>query len=647
MCGIAGVISVEQRQVEPAVRHMMQAMVHRGPDDSGYESFSLGSHGETGGATVGFGFRRLSILDLSAAGHQPMIHPQTGDCLIFNGEIYNFRWLRAKLESVGATVRSSGDTEVLLHALSTWGEEAIDQLDGMFAFAFYQAKSRRILLARDPLGIKPLYVAQTHRAFVFASEIRAVLASGLVSDDLDPAGVASYLAYGAPQDPHTIHREIRSMPAGTLQWISSDGVSVASSTVSRRYWKFPALIDPCDETTAVKTIQQQLNAAVRDQCVADVPMGVFLSGGIDSATLAATARSHLVPVRTFSVGFESSRGEDELSAAASTARTLGTQHSQTVLDNEWIMLQWHEWLQAADRPSIDGLNTYVVSGVVKDGGATVALSGLGADELFGGYSTFQSAMKAARMLAPLAFVPQRLRRAAATLAFAALPPGKRSKAIDLVSHGVSVLDMASALRRVTSDGVLQSLGLEAGPLGLSPDFHAAAAFEPFVESGRDSFHAISQAESFFYMANTILRDADVNSMAHSLEIRVPFLARWLVDYAASLPGSMKSPKDSMPKYLLRKATVSVLPPELFKRPKRGFTLPIGEWMFGPLRDECEASIESLADCPIFPGSSIRKTWAQYSHATQAGRMHWSRPMALVALGSYLKQRKATAARTGS
>jgi asparagine synthase (glutamine-hydrolysing) len=618
---------------------MMRAMVHRGPDDEGYEAFPVAATGSPGAGgpvsgMVGLGFRRLAILDLSPAGHQPMIHRETGDCLIFNGEIYNFRWLRAKLESLGVQVRSSGDTEVLLHALATWGEKAIDQLDGMFAFAFYHAKSRRVLLARDQFGIKPLYVAQTQRAFVFASEVRAVLASGLVPDDLDPAGIASFLAYGAPQDPLTVHRSIRSFPAGACEWIGSDAAGHAPSR-PRRYWKFPDPAEAIEEEAAVRTVQRQLNAAVRDQCISDVPLGVFLSGGIDSAALAAIARNHRAPVNTFSVGFESSGGEDELVAAAATARALGTHHQQTVLDDDWIQLQWKEWLHAADRPSIDGLNTFVVSGVVKNAGATVALSGIGADELFGGYPTFGRVAKLQRLLQPLGFVPRRVRRAAARVAFAPLPAGKRAKAIDLVSGGTSAVELTAHFRRLTSDGDMQALGFSANALGLTPQFLPPAAFEPFGEAGRDPFRAVSQAECFLYMANTLLRDADTNSMAHSLEIRVPFLARWFADHVGGLPGSVKAPRGAPAKYLLRKATGSVLPYDIFTRPKRGFSLPVGEWMFGPLRDECEAAIDTLSACPVLPSAAVRRLWEDYRGRRR--EMHWSRPLALVSLGNYVRQ----------
>jgi len=232
MCGIAGVVSRHPQQVEPAVRRMMHAMVHRGPDDEGFEWLPFGT--DASGLRAGFGFRRLSILDLSSAGHQPMVDVATGNCIVFNGEIYNFRDLRQRLEARGVTIRSSSDTEVLLHAVSVWGERALDEIDGMFAFAFYEASSRRILLGRDPLGIKPLYVGTTTGSLVFASEVRAVLASGLIPDELDPGGIASYLAYGSPQDPLTVHRSIRSFPAGSCCWIDAGVVDGGPLPTPRR-----------------------------------------------------------------------------------------------------------------------------------------------------------------------------------------------------------------------------------------------------------------------------------------------------------------------------------------------------------------------------------------------------------------------------
>ncbi|MFM7033682.1 MAG: asparagine synthase (glutamine-hydrolyzing) [Planctomycetia bacterium] len=631
MCGIAGVISSNPAAIEPAVRRMMRAMVHRGPDDDGYGQFPLA--GES--ASVGFGFRRLAILDLSPAGHQPMVDPATGNALIFNGEIYNFRDLRPRLEGLGCQFRSSGDTEVLLHALSAWGEQALDELDGMFAFAFYHAATRRVLLARDPLGIKPLYVARAANSIVFASEVRALLASGLVPSNLDPAGIAGFLAYGAPQDPLTVHAHVRSLPAATLEWVDASSLSGGLPS-RRRYWRFPAAGPACEDEAAVAQVRELLADSVSRQCVSDVPLGVFLSAGIDSATIAALAMQSQGAASTFAVGYDVPGIADETAAAAETAHFLGTRHFQTIVDGEWAIAQWTEWLKATDRPSIDGLNTYIVSGAVKDRDITVALSGLGADELFGGYPTFRRVPRLQRLLRLVAWLPRGLRRAAAAALLAPLPAGKRAKAIDLISSGTSAVELAALSRRVIGNGALRSLGLDARQLGLSPLYLAPEAHEAFGSGPADSFSAVSQAELSLYMGNTLLRDSDTNSMAHSLEIRVPFLGQRLVDTAAGMPGSVRMPTGALPKHLLRRAVADSLPQSVFTRPKTGFSLPFDEWMRGPLRDSCEAAIDTLANCPLFEAGAIRQTWDRFT--SRPGEVHWSRALALVVLGTYLGKR---------
>ncbi len=632
MCGIAGVIIADRRQVEPSVRAMMRTMFHRGPDDEGYEELVLG---ETNGTVpiVGFGFRRLAILDLSPTGHQPMINPATGDCLIFNGEIYNFSEIRANLEALGIEFRSSGDTEVLLKALSTWGESAIARLDGIFAIAFYEARNRRILLARDSLGIKPLYVARLQRGYVFASEVRAVLASGLVPDDIDPSGIASSIAYGTPQEPLSVHRAIRSMPAGTCQWIGGEVANGGPSLPARRYWKFPNAVEPFDEAEAVRGIRSRIDASVRDQCVSDVPMAVFLSSGIDSATVAAMARNHGRVVNTYSVGYASAHGEDESVPAAAIARFLGTHHHQLILDDDWIVAQWRQWLLRADRPCVDGFNTFLVSGAVKDAGATVALSGLGADELFGGYYTFSDTQRVQRIQRFFSWVPPRYRKVAAQLAFSRWPEPRRQRSIEMAFAGGAIADIVALLRRMTTDRDMATLGFNWQRLALSPSYLPPEASDPFIEVGQDPFRAISQAELFVYMNNTLLRDADANGMAHSLEIRVPFLARSIVDYVGAIPGSMHLPKEHPPKHLLREAVKTVLPPEVFTRPKRGFVLPIGDWMYDTLRDDCEAAIDKLATSGLLEASGVKSLWARYE--VQRAHTYYAFPLTLVALGNYL------------
>ena len=634
MCGICGVIGAVPGGVEPSVRAMMRAMVHRGPDDEGYAERPVGADG--GGMAAGFGFRRLAILDLTPAGHQPMVNPATGDLIIFNGEIYNFAWLRRRLEDKGVAFRSSGDTEVLLAALSTWGDAAIADLDGMFALAFYEARTRRILLARDHVGIKPLYVSRPRGALVFASEVRAVLASGLVSADLSPAGIAAYLAYGAPQDPLTIHRDITSFPSGSFAWVDAATVDRAAPLAPRRYWSFPAAdVAAGSEAGAVETVRFQLDNAVRDQSVAEVPLGLFLSGGIDSAILAALARRRSDVVHTYSVGFEARRATDELEAAAATAAAVGTIHAETVVTDAARLRRWQEWLAALDRPSIDGLNTFIVSRAVKDAGVTVALSGLGADELFGGYPQFRSVPRLYRMLGPITVLPSSLRYTAASVAFAPLRVSRRDRAIDLVANAHSPLDVLLRIRRVCTDADLAALGLRAADLGLCDQFLPPEEYHAIADrASGDVFHTIAHAECSLYMGNTTLRDSDTNSMAHSLEVRVPYLARPLVDYAARLPGATLMPDAARTKHLLRMAGRGLVPDDVFTRPKTGFSLPIGEWMFGELREQCAAAVETVAACPLLEAEGARSMWrffTDHPHLTDL----WFRPLALVALGSYI------------
>lgn len=607
-------------------------MVHRGPDDEGYEELPLGHAADA--PVAGFGFRRLAILDLSPLGHQPMVDGRTGDAIVFNGEIYNFVDLRARLRAEGHEIRSTGDTEVLLRALSVWGERALDELDGMFALGFYHAATRRVLLARDPQGIKPLYVARLPGAILFASEVRALLASGAVPSDLDPAGIASYLAYGAPQDPLTIHRAIRSLPAGSCEWLDA-GSLAGRAARPRRYWRFPDAAAPAEpETAVVDRVRSLLEDAVRQQCVADVSLGVFLSGGIDSASMAALAARSQGLVDTFAVGHQVAGGDDETAAAAETAGFLGTRHFQTVVDDHWVLLQWSEWLKAADRPSIDGLNTYIVSGAVSDRGINVALSGLGADELFGGYPTFFCVPRLRQAMRAISWIPRRLRRTAAASLLAWLPAGKRAKLVDLLSNGSSAIELTALRRRALGDEMLRTLGFQSQGLGLSPIFLPTEAYDAFTPT-RDSFAAIAEAEASLYMGNTLLRDSDTNSMAHSLELRVPFLGRRIFDFVSSLPGSIRAPQGSPPKHLLRRALADRLPRSVFDRPKKGFGLPLDDWMFGPLRDQCEAAVEAVASCSLMNEITVRRTWKYFfEHRKQ---IHWSRPLTLIALGSYLGQ----------
>ena len=630
MCGICGVIGGDRNEVEPAVRRMMAATVHRGPDDEGYEELELGDGDQ--GPVAGFGFRRLAILDLTAAGHQPMFNSATGDCLIFNGEIYNFKSLRAELQLRGILFRGTSDSEVLLQALSTWGEAALEKLQGMYAFAFYEAKTRRVLLARDPLGIKPLYYAALHDRLVFASEIRALRASGVVPDDLDLGGIAGMLAYGAVQSPRTLYERIRSLPAGTSQWLNSRGPLAHQSLTPRRYWNFPThqrtAIDPA---TAAANVRQLLHHAVLRHLVADVPVGVFLSAGVDSTIIASFAREYTPQVTAFTVGFRALHGEDEVAAASATAKTLGIKHVAVELDAADTPAKWRDWITAMDSPSVDGFNTYVVSQRLAAEGVVVGLSGLGADELFGGYATFSRARRWSRLLRAMPFIPRGMRAGVIRkLGEFDGRSGAVEKLADLVAGDDSVAGVALALRRTLPNRSLAALGLTPGSLGLHANYLDTGAVAGVTLDG-DAFNTVSRMEMVHYMGDTLLRDTDTNSMRHSLEVRVPFLDTAVVDYVSALPGRVKQGAGQASKSLLRMACGKVIRDDIAGRPKTGFTLPIGDWMRGEIREPCEAAIARLEGAAFIEGREVRRIWNLFLADSRS--IHWSRPLALVVLGS--------------
>jgi asparagine synthase (glutamine-hydrolysing) len=633
MCGICGLISDDKPAIEPAVRRMMNAMVHRGPDDAGFELLNLG--GFEFGPFVGFGFRRLAILDLTSAGHQPMFNPITGDCLIFNGEVYNFRRLRTELQCEGVLFRGSSDTEVLLHALSRWGDTALQKIQGMYAFAFYEAKSHRILLARDPLGIKPLYVAEAKGQLAFASEIRALRASGLVDEELDVSGVAGMLAYGAVQSPRTIFKSIRSFPAGHFKWFEATAGGEIQARPPVRHWQFPATSTaPVDIPTAAANVRLLLHDAVLRHLVADVPVGVFLSAGIDSTIIASLAREYTPSVTAFTVGFGAIHGEDEVKLASETARSLGIKHVAVSLDPNNMPEQWHKWIERMDSPSIDGFNTFVVSRRLAEETVVVGLSGLGADEIFGGYSNFVRAPRLARLLRALRFISPSIRgKLAAGLGALNGNTGAAEKLADLLAGQPSVRSVAIALRRALSSQRLTALGLPVSRTDLGPDYLDPDLAESPDHRG-DAFNTVAIAEATRYMGDTLLRDTDSNSMQHSLEVRVPFLDLPLFDYASSLPGHIKSGWGAPPKSLLRLACHKVLRSDLARRPKTGFTLPIGDWMRGRMRDSCEAAITQVERVPFLEPREVRRIWNAFVADDKA--IHWSRPLALVVLGSAIR-----------
>jgi len=627
VCGIFGLVGKRSPEVDRALSLGTRALAHRGPDDEGMEILPLRSDAQQ---CVGLGSRRLAILDLSPAGHMPMHDPEIGNWLVFNGEIYNFQQVRSELQKLGHRFTSTGDTEVLLEAYGEWGEACLDRLGGMFAFALWDARKERLFLARDRLGVKPLYYYASPDRFLFGSEIRALLASGLVPRRLDMTGLASYLAFGAVQDPVTIIEGVRSLPPGhTLIWEKKH-------LETRRYWSLaevasrpPATDAPDEALAAIRGLIQQ---AVSERLISDVPIGVFLSGGVDSScVVAASSEASQKPLETFSVVF----GDSDFCEARysdQVAREHACHHHKIELTDKRLLEEIPRALGGMDQPSVDGINTYIISRATKEAGVTVALSGLGGDEIFAGYSTFCSVPKMmsfqryAGWLAPLA------------RGFNALLGGSEtnrlSKALALAGNDYYGNQPYFLLRALFLPGAVRSM-LPRQELW-NGNFVLPGNYAELVEQVRelDPVNQVSVLEASTYMANTLLRDTDCMSMAVSLEARTPFLDYRLWEYVLPLAGRLKL-DPPIPKPLLLRSVGQRLPRAIYSRRKMGFTLPFERWLGNGLRAEVGTELLSRGDadkCPL-EQQAVERVW----HAFLAGKTSWSRPWALYVLRHWIRR----------
>lgn len=626
MCGIAGIILNPNRSL-PDMQHRLQAMcdamAHRGPDDSGlYLSPD---------ERVGLVNCRLAIRDLSPSGHMPMESADGSTWITYNGEVYNADALRDTLTDQGYRFRSTSDTEVLLYGYQAWGAAVLDHLRGMFAFAILNAETfqrANVFLARDRLGIKPLYYAQTAEGVVFASELKALVASGLISHELDPAAVVAYLLLGAVPGPLTIYRGVRTLEPGCSISLTLDEQPL--NPIVRRYWDLP--VDTQEHTNpaeAVEEVRALLEEAVRIRLVSDVPLGAFLSGGLDSSTVVALMRAvsnSSNPIRTCSMVFEEA-DYSEAPYAQAVAEAAGTEHYARVITAQDVQNNLDAILRAMDQPTIDGVNSYFVSQTAREAGLTVALSGLGGDELFGGYpNTFETLPRLLQMLQRVQSIPS----AAPAVRLALGMPGmhKRwSKVSAALSRPASPAGAYLACRGLFSPGEVQSLVTTDAWQEAVQRFDAIEQIASSTSTGQCAngslFNWVSRAELRNYTLHQLLRDTDVMSMAHSLEVRVPLLDHRLVEAVLRLPPAMKQANGHGPKPLLNQAVADLLPPLVRdRRDKRGFTFPFDVWLRGPLRRNGHAPSAALQ------GLLRTERVAQVSRVFEAGKIHWSRPWAL-------------------
>lgn len=625
MCGIAGVIGSESAGVADALQRMNDAQSHRGPDDVGTSLLPFGN------SFIGLGHRRLSIIDLSPLGHQPMIHPHTGDQIIFNGEIYNFQELRRDLENAGEKFKGHSDTEILLHGLTLWGPDFIKRLEGMFALAFYDVRKQTLLLCRDSVGIKPLYIARRNGWTLFASEVRAVLASNRIPKKLDREGLAALFAFGATQHPYTIAEGVRSFPPGHYQIIHADGKAEAPV----QYWKYPMPTDQRNELDLIQEIRETMSSAVKDHLVADVPVGVFLSSGLDSTVIASLGVHHIGQLRTFTVGFEDQKDLSESGPAADTAKLLGTEHVDIQITGTDALEGAKQWLSCLDQPSVDGLNVFVISKAVRNCGITVALSGQGGDELFGGYPSFGEVPVLQGMVRKLRMVPGPLRSLAVSVGTIGKSAAVKQKFSDMSRSDGSILELYLHRRRAMSDHQLALLGLHAEELGMTKGFQPREAMSGVDLPEDDAIAAVSILESRLYQGNMLLRDSDTNSMAHSLELRVPILDQRMLNLMHAVPGRMRLPVGKANKHLMRAAFPDLLRSELLEQKKKGFTLPIRRWMLGPLKELCVEGLNHLKSTNVLHNKGIDEIWNTFLIDPESPI--WTRAFILSVTGIYLKQ----------
>ncbi|MFQ5445466.1 MAG: asparagine synthase (glutamine-hydrolyzing) [Saprospiraceae bacterium] len=612
MCGIAGIAGIEKRdEMRTIAGRMTDALDHRGPD-------AQGIHVD---GQVGLGHRRLAIIDLSEEANQPMPDASGRYVIVYNGEIYNFKEVRRQLSDY--PFHTSSDTEVVLAAFAKWGEKCLSFFNGMFAFAIWDKKEGKLFIARDRLGIKPLYYVHQKGCFLFASEIRTLLASGLVDRKLSDVGLADYFSFQTVHPPHTIVEGIGQLRPG--EW----AILQNGTLRKHQYWR-PAPAEDAvtsDYETAKKQVRQRLAAAVERRLVSDVPLGAFLSGGIDSsAVVALMAEVSARPVSTFSIVFNEERF-DESEYSQLIARRYNTRHHAILLKPEDFLASLPEAIAAMDAPSGDAVNTYVVSKYTKKAGITVALSGLGGDELFMGYPLYHQCLriKSNRMFWK---TPRFLRKHLAAPMSFFLTSHQRAKLAEMAAAPrASIQNIYPVFRKILSAAEVTALGL-----GSPPPFDAASQLAGM--NGDLAYSQLTIADLACYTGDVLLRDTDQMSMAHALEVRVPFFDHELVSYVLGLPDKWKY-RPGYPKKLLVESLQPLIPEDIVFRKKKGFDLPWKVWMKNELRSFCEAKMERLRQRGILRMEVAQRLWSTFL----AGKNDqlWSRIWVFVVLEKWLEE----------
>lgn len=565
MCGIAGIFGVADHGT---VKRMIDAMAHRGPDDEGIY-LDKENH-------VALGHRRLSIIDPSPAGHQPMSYDNGRYWIVHNGEIYNFAEIRSELEKKGYPFSSSTDTEVILASYAEWGKACLHRFRGMFAFAVWDEYKRSLLLARDRFGIKPLYYSQSSDRFIFASEIKTMLASGLVSKKIDRQAVWDYLSLAAIPPPRTILAEVSALLPGHYIIIDESGIC------EHQYWDLAANSNDIASSyqwsyqEAKRELRKILDETIKLHMISDVPVGAFLSGGIDSTAIVGLMSQHLNrPLKTYSVGFDGQDSQhSELPWARIASKRFRTDHYEIIVSPKDVINEFDRFIESIDQPSGDGINTYFVSKAAREG-VTVVLSGLGGDELFGGYPHFLQFIRAQRFLPEGNKIFRKvLQTIGSTL------PSKWRRDLEFMCR--SPIDRHASIRECYSEAKKSLLMSDNYKKGFHFD-DISGFYLRYIRPTLTPVKSTTYVETKGYMAHTLLRDSDATSMIHSLELRVPLVDHVLAEFVFQLPDEFKV-SNKRTKIILIDAINDIVPKPIVQRSKKGFKLPIANWLAGPLKE---------------------------------------------------------------
>ncbi|RDV03126.1 asparagine synthase (glutamine-hydrolyzing) [Undibacter mobilis] len=624
MCGIAGLLNASARganSLERLAKAMGDAVAHRGPDDYG-----VWSDPDTG---VAMTQRRLSIVDLSPAGHQPMISANGRYVIVYNGEIYNFLELRAELEARGVAFRGHSDTEVMLEAFAAYGIEAtVKRLIGMFAIAVWDKGERTLTLVRDRLGIKPLYWAKFGGLFIYGSELKALRVCPGWEPRVDRRAVASYLRHDYVPAPHTIYEGVQQLEPGTILTLPWGGEPKIARFWNAREIARNGISNTLAGSDAELTdrLEALLTDAVQRRMIADVPLGAFLSGGVDSSTVVALMQKvNASPVKTFSIGFDIP-DYNEAQYAASVARHLKTDHTELTVTSQQARDVIPKLADMYDEPFADSsqIPTYLVSALTRQH-VTVALSGDGGDELFAGYTRYQLAE---RMWRGLSLMPLPARRGLAasirtlspdrwTRLLAGLPARLRQVAI-----GDRLHKFAEVLDQPDSQAVYRRLVTHWEPGSVMPnadEYNTVLADPAVTAEFPDLLNRMQFLDLVTYLPNDILTKVDRASMAVALEARVPLIDHRVVEFAWQLPRHAKI-RNGTSKWLLREVLYRHVPKELIERPKMGFGIPLGDWLRGPLRDWAENLLDErrLTDTGLLDARRVREVWQEHL----SGKRNW-------------------------